>query len=341
MWKAVLTEPERFVLEDAPIPAPGPDEVILEVKRSGICGSDLHIFHGQSSIQPPVVLGHEFAGTVYALGDDVAVVAVGDACVVEPGVPCGHCTYCLSGRYNLCASQYTIGGYREHDGAYAQYVRVPSANLIPMPPGMSFDVGAMVEPVACAMHALDLAQVREGDTVLIIGAGTIGLLIAQAVRMAGAETACVSDIVPERLTLARELGVDATIDVREADPVAWSQDTYGEGGIRVVIDTATTPRTFSQAQEIVRRGGRILNVGVATEPVEWQPNSLWREFELTGMNMYTRRNFDEARCAIEGRAIQVEPLISAVYPLLSINDAYEAIQSRPGDLIKVLLAPND
>lgn len=341
MRRVLLAEPERFVIEEVQIPEPKANEVIVKVERSGICGSDIHMYHGVSPIQPPLVMGHEFAGTIDALGSQVTDFEIGDRVVVEPGVQCGECTYCQSGRYNLCPYQYTIGGYREHDGGYADYVRVPANRVVPLPDEMSFEVGVMVEPVACAMHALDVADIRSGDTVLIIGAGTIGLLIAQAVRMAGAETVVVTDIVPERLELAKQLGADAVVNAQEMDLVTWAKEKYGLGGVHRVFDTVSISQTFKQALEIVRRGGRIIDVGVSTKPVEWNLNALLLEVEITGMNMYVRRNFDQAVEAIMNGHIQVEPLISAVYPLSDIDKAYDELLANQDQFIKVMLAPQE
>jgi L-iditol 2-dehydrogenase len=339
MRRALLAEPEHFVLEEVPIPEPGDKDVIVQVERSGICGSDVHIYLGVSPLKPPVVLGHEFVGTVYAMGQEVEGYQVGDRIIVEPGVPCGNCSYCHSGRYNLCPRQYTIGGYRYHDGGYADYVRVPAGNLIPMPEGMTFEVAAMVEPVACAMHALDVAHVQPADTVLVIGVGTIGLLVSQAVRLAGATTVIAVDVVPERLALAAELGADATVNAGEVDLVPWALEQYGEGGINRVFDTASNSRSVNQALAMVRRGGRVIDVGVATKRVELDLNSFLGEIELTGMNMYVRRNFEEAIAAITGGKIKVNPLISRAYPLGRILEAYEAVLHERDRVIKVMLAP--
>jgi L-iditol 2-dehydrogenase len=338
MRRVMLVEPERFVIEEVPIPQPGPAEVILKVERAGICGSDVHIYHGVSSIKPPVVLGHEFSGTIHSAGAEVKGFKVGDRVTAEPGIECGHCTYCRSGRYNLCSKLYTIGARIDHDGAYADYVRVPANKLFHLPADMSFAEGAGVELVACATHALDVANIVPGDVVLVIGAGTIGNLVGQAAKMAGAAEVAVADIVPERLAMARQVGLDKTVNAAETDLVAWAQETFGEGGVNRVFDAASTPKTFQQAIQIVRRGGRVVNIGVATRTVEWHPNVLLREVELTGMNMYTRRNFEEAFEAMEAGHIQVQPLITSVYPLAQIEEAYERVQHDPARS-KIMLTP--
>jgi L-iditol 2-dehydrogenase len=338
MRRVVLVEPERFVLEEVPIPKPGPAEVILKVEQAGICGSDVHIYLGESRIRPPVVLGHEFSGTVHSVGAEVKDFQVGDRVIAEPGIECGTCTYCQSGRYNLCLDLYTIGARIDHDGAYADYVRVPARKLLALPDDMSFAEGAMVELVACATHALDVANIAAGDVVLVIGAGPIGNLMAQAVKMAGADAVAVADVVVERLALAKQLGADKVVNASETDLVAWAKETYGEGSVNRVIDAASTAGTFHQALQILRRGGRLINVGIATQPVEWQPNILLKEIELTGMNMYTRRNFEEALKAMQEGHIEVQPLITASYPLARIDEAYDRVLHDPSRS-KIMLAP--
>lgn len=340
MRRAMLVAPEQFVLQEVPVPEPGPAEVVLKVERVGICGSDVHIYYGLSPrTRPPLVLGHEFSGTVHSMGAEVRAFKVGDRVTAEPGIECNECTYCLSGRPNLCPELYTIGSRLDHDGAYADYVRVPARKLLALPDSMSFAEGAMVELTACAVHAQDVANVASGDVALVIGAGALGLLVAQTTRMAGAAVVIVADIVPERLALARQLGADKTVNAAERDLVSWAQAAYGEGGITRVFDTASVPQTFDQALQIVRRGGRVIQVGVSTQMVEWQPNILLlKEIELTGMNMYTHRNFVDALEAIRAGLIRVEPLITASYPLVQIEEAFHRVVHDP-NRFKVMLAP--
>lgn len=337
MRKVLLQEPGRFVLQEAPLPEPGPQEALVRVERCGICGSDVHVYLGESTIKPPVVLGHEFAGTIHALGSDVSGFRLGDRVAVEPGVQCGVCLHCRSGRYNLCLRQEELPA---HDGAYADYACVAADHLIALPDGFDFTVGAMLEPAACAMHVLDAAHISGDDTVLVMGAGAIGLLVLQAARLAGAASVAVSDVLPQRLAMAEQLGADAVINVRETDLGHWIRATHGEAGVSRVLDCAATPATFRQSLDVVQRGGRIVVVGVATEPVSFRTNltMLW-EIEMTGINMYTRRNFQEAASAIASGKMQVEPLVSETYGLADIDRAYDAVLHHPGRVIKVHLAP--
>jgi len=328
----------QFAIQEVPVPEPGPSEAVIQVEQCGICGTDVHIYNGANRIKPPVVMGHEFSGTLHALGRQVTGLRLGERVTVEPGVECGHCTYCESGRYNLCHSFYMIGGHPESPGAYAEFVRVPAAKVLPLPEGMSFPVAALIEPTACAMHALDAGRVEPGQRVLVIGAGTVGLLIAQTVRLAGASEVIVVDLVPERLAVARQVGADVTVDLRETDFVAWAEARFGRGGIPRVFDAVGSAKTLDLAFRSVRRGGRIVTMAVSQQTVEWQPGLLRFEVELTGMKMYTRRNFEQAIPAIHSGRVQVEPLISRSFPLERVDEAFQTVLTD-NHRIKVLLAP--
>ena len=272
------------------------------------------------------------------LGSAVQDFQVGDRVTAEPGIGCGACGYCRSGRYNLCPDLYAIGS-RRHDGAYADYVRAPARKLLLLPPQMSFDEAAVTELAACAVHAGRIGKIGAGDVVLVIGAGPLGILLAQAAKMAGAGEVAVADLMSERLARARQCGADRVVNTAEEDLVAWARQTYGEGGVARVFDTASTPETFDLAFRAVRRGGRIVNVGVHTRPVTWQPNILMlTEVELTGTNMYADGDFATALEAMRAGRLQVGPLITSVYPLGQIEAAFAAVRGDP-QRCKVLLAP--
>ena len=309
------------------------------MERVGICGSDIHIYRGLSPrTRPPLVLGHEFAGRIHSLGAGVHNFQVGDRVTAEPGIGCGVCTYCRSGRYNLCPDLYAIGS-RRHDGAYADYVRAPASKLLHLPPEVSLADAAVTELAACAVHAGRIGKIESGAVVLVIGAGPLGILLAQAAKMAGADAVAVADLVPPRLARACQCGADAVVNTADEDLVAWTVRTYGEGGVACVFDTASTPDTFDLAFRSVRRGGRIVNVGVHTKQVTWQPNILMlTEVELTGTNMYADGDFAAALQAMQTGRLRVGPLITGAYPLSQIEEAFAAVRGDP-NRCKVLLAP--
>jgi L-iditol 2-dehydrogenase len=336
--RVVLVAEREFVIEDVAIPEPAADEAIIQVERCGICGSDVHAYNGLTRIRPPFVLGHEFSGTVFSLGSAVERLRIGERVTAEPGVQCGHCPACQAGRYNLCRDYYVIGIHPEHDGAYAQYIRVPGAKVLRLPNGMSFAEGAMVEPTACAMHALSVGDVHPGDRVLVVGGGTMGLLIAQAAGTICTRKVTVTDVVPERLALARQLGLGTAPRVAGTDLVTWATEEYGQDGIDRVFDAVGVPATFDLAFRLTRRGGRLITLAISEETMEWQPGLLRHEVMITGMKMYTRRNFEQAIEAIHGGRIQVEPLISRSYPLACVDDAFDAML-HDVRRVKLMLAP--
>ena len=340
MKQQLLVQPGRFVLQEVPDPSPGAHEVVLRVERVGICGSDLHIYRDQSFIKPPVVLGHEFAGVVVALGVGVTGVASGDRVAVNPGVNCGECAHCLAGLANVCERQLCIGACAEWPGAFAEFVRVPAANLIPLPDHLSFAAAALIEPAAVAMHALDKAQVTREGGVVVLGLGTVGQLVAQACRLAGACCVIAVDPLPGRRQLSVRLGVHAAFDPTAITPEAIVQEHFGGRGADFVFDTASNPQSFAFALRLLRRGGRYVDVGEAVQPITFDLNALaFYEIELTGVNMYRDCNFSDALTAIaEGRML-VEPLVSAVYGLADVQAGFTAAADAPDCHVKVLLAP--
>jgi L-iditol 2-dehydrogenase len=336
--RVVLVAKRQFANDDVPVPEPAADEAIIRVEQCGICGSDVHAYNGLTRLSPPLVLGHEFSGTIYALGNDVKGLEVGERVTAEPGVECGHCPACRSGRYNLCRDYYVIGIHPEHDGAYAQFIRVPARKVMRLPDEMSLAEGAMVEPTACAMHALDVGDVHPGERVLVVGGGTMGLLIAQAAAHICTRKVVVADLSPERLALARQFGLDTTPSVAGTDLVTWATETYGQDAIDRVFDAVGVPTTFDLAFRLTRRGGRLITLAISEETMAWQPGLLRHEVVITGMKMYTRRNFEQAIEAIHCGTIQVEPLISGSYPLACVDDAFDAML-HDTRRIKLMLMP--
>src|SRR5919202_2750316 len=210
-WQMPLREMER--------PEPGPEDVIVQVRAAGICGSDVHGFMGATGRRkPPIVMGHEFTGTVTATGEQVTRFRVGDRVVVQPLLTCGVCENCRAGLPNICLNRSGLG--MNLNGAYAEAVRVPQQMVYALPDEMSWEQGAMVEPLAVALHAVNLTPFSLMDTVVIIGAGTIGLLTLLAAQRKGAGKIILTDLNAHRLEIARQLGADLVVNVKEQDPVS-------------------------------------------------------------------------------------------------------------------------
>ena len=247
-------------LEERPEPVAGPGQVVVAVRASGICGSDVHGFTGSTGRRRiGVVMGHEAAGEVIATGEGMARLRLGDRVVLRSILPCGRCDRCLQGQPNLCLERQGLG--MQLDGAYAERVVVPEAMADPIPDALSFEDAALVEPLAVAMHAVDLAPFGPADTVAIVGAGPIGLLALLAVRRRGAGRILVTDRDPHRLELARALGADEAIDVSAGDPVERVLAATDGRGADAVLEAVGIAPTVAQSIAIARPGGTVTWVG--------------------------------------------------------------------------------
>jgi L-iditol 2-dehydrogenase len=269
MQVAVLTEPGEFELVERGQPEPAPGEALVRIQEVGICGSDIHYYeHGRIGdyvVESPLVLGHESAGEVVAVGEDVASLSAGDRETLEPGVPCRQCEYCKHGVYNLCPDV-TFMATPPDDGAFAEYVTWPADFAYELPASVSTREGALCEPLSVGIHAARRGGVSIGDVVLITGAGPIGLSVLEAVRAAGATDVFVSDVVSSKLELAARRGADRTIDVGEESLVdAVDEHTDGRG-VNVVIEASGAEPAIRSTLDTVCRGGTIVLVGLVTEP---------------------------------------------------------------------------
>jgi L-iditol 2-dehydrogenase len=268
MQTAVLTEPQEFELQDRPRPAPGPDEVLVSVREVGICGSDVHYYEhgriGDAVVENPLVLGHESAGVVADVGGNVTTLAPGDRVALEPGVPCRRCPHCLAGEYHLCPDVRFMAT-PPHDGAFTEYVSWPADFAYELPDSVSLTEGALCEPLSVGIHACRRGSVGTGDTVLVTGAGPIGLMTLEAARAAGATDVILTDVVEEKLTFARERGADLAINVAETDlEAAVAEYTHGTGA-DVVVEASGAPSSIASTIDAVRRGGTVVLVGLASE----------------------------------------------------------------------------
>ena len=268
MRTAVLVEPTEFALEDRDRPEPGPDDVLVAIRDVGICGSDVHYYeHGRIGdyvVEDPLVLGHESAGEVVEVGENVTGLASGDRVALEPGVPCRRCVHCKSGDYHLC-EEVRFMATPPHDGAFTEYVSWPADFAYELPETVSTAEGALCEPLSVGIHACRRGGVETGDTVLIAGAGPIGLLVMEAARAAGATDVILTDVVDEKLELAADRGADLTVDVSETDTDAAVEEYTGGVGADVVVEASGTEPSIRSTIDLVRRGGTIVLVGLADE----------------------------------------------------------------------------
>lgn len=332
MRAAIWEEPGRLTIGERPDPAPGRGELVVQVGACGLCGTDLHIADGEFPPAPyPLVPGHEFAGTVVAVGADAEGFAEGDAVAVDPSLFCGRCAFCRAGRGNLCANWGAIGD--TVDGAFAEYVKVPVANAYALPEGMGPREGALVEPVSCAVRGMHRLDLQPGESVLIVGGGTMGLLLLQLVRHGGAGRVAVVDRVAEKLPLARRLGADET-----AGDVASLPGVEGPEGFDVAIDATGAPAAIEAAFGALRRGGRLLVFGVAPSEatIALSPFRIYND-EITVLgSMAVLHSFGPALDVMRAGAIDTEAMLTHTFPLDGFADALRTVREGGGIKVQVL-----
>jgi L-iditol 2-dehydrogenase len=268
MKSVQLIAADTLEVREIPLPPdPGPGEVVVKVRAVGICGSDMHWYHGgighTRSIYPQI-LGHEPAGEIAATGPGVSGLAPGQKVAIEPAITCGHCELCRAGRHNACVRSRFMSG-PDMPGLFREYALVPAHNAVPVPSAMSFDEVTLLEPLAVILHILELTQIRIGDVVAVMGAGPVGLLMASMARIAGARQVFIADKVPHRLQLAREMGVDLALHTPSESVYDAVMDRTRGRGVDLVFDAAGAPETFNTAIRIARNGGKLTLIGIPEE----------------------------------------------------------------------------
>ncbi|WP_019819128.1 zinc-dependent alcohol dehydrogenase family protein [Saccharomonospora saliphila] len=327
MRAAVIDEPGTVRVADVPDPKPGPGQVLVRVGACGICGTDLHIADGHFPPTPyPIVPGHEFAGEIVEIGPDTpGDTAVGDRVAVDPSLFCGHCAPCRSGHGNLCANWGATGD--TVDGAFAEYVAVPAATLHRMPEGMTYRQGALVEPVSCAVHGMRRIGVEAGERFLVVGAGTMGLIMQQLLVRSGARVTVV-DRDATRLPRARELG---------AETVATdTAELHGETFDAAVDCTGAVP-AIEAAFGALRRGGRLLVFGVAPEQdrISLSPFRIYNDEITVVGSMAVLHSFGAALDLVARGVIDADALVTDTLPLERFPDALAMMRSGAGLKIHV------
>lgn len=315
----------QLVKED--VPRPGPGEVLIKVKAAGICGTDAHILKGESASTPPVILGHEYAGEVVELGEEVNTLDLGDRISVDPNIFCHTCYYCHSGKEHLCLNLTALGV--DIDGGFAEYAVVPEVQAHLLPPSVDFTAGAFIEPVACCIRGLQQACIQPGDEVAILGGGPIGLILLQLAVAAGGRVT-VSEPVQGKWALAKELGA-----VRTVLPEELPSDAFD-----VVIEAAGVKSTVEQSIKVARRGASVVWFGVSPQGTQAaiEPHEVFRkELQIAGSFINPHTHARAVKLVGTG-AVQVEPLISHRFPLGKIHEALAVHGS--GDASKVMIIPS-
>jgi 2-desacetyl-2-hydroxyethyl bacteriochlorophyllide A dehydrogenase len=321
-----IEAPGRAEFTSAEIPQTGADDVLIQVHAAGICGTDIHIFKGEYEAQYPLIPGHEFSGVVAGVGDQVTRYKVGDRVTADPNIPCNRCPACQRNEPNQCHHLAAVGVTR--NGAFADYVVVPEGNVFSIG-DISFAAAAMVEPLACVAWGLERVRIPPGASVLILGAGPMGCLLAQAIRSSGASKLVVSDTVPYRLDLASELG--ATETVLADDKQASRLKAIEPNGFNIVVDATGIPQVLEAAFDYLRPRGTLWVFGVTPRDtrISFMPYDVFRK-DLTIVGSFAvNRTFQASIAMIESGVVKVEPLISHTLPLEDFAKGLELAQSNP------------
>ncbi|MEW6358913.1 MAG: NAD(P)-dependent alcohol dehydrogenase [Planctomycetota bacterium] len=340
MKAAVLHKPLDVRIEEVPVPKPGAGEVLVAMRSVGVCGSDVHFYEngriGSFIVREPMILGHESAGQIVALGPGVKNLKVGDRVAVEPGFPCRRCEFCKTGRYNLCPDV-VFYACPPHHGAYCEYQAAAADFVFKLPKNVSYDEGAMVEPLAVGMHACNRAHVGPGDRVAILGAGPIGLVTLQSARARGATQLIAVDIDANRLKLARKLGATDLVNAAKSDTVKEVK-CLTDGGADVVMETAGAVPTTQQAVGCARNGGRIVLVGMPTKDSFEMPviEAIVKEVSISGLFRYANM-YPPSLGLVSSGAIDVKAMITKKFKLEDVPKALDFALHQGRKAIKIMI----
>lgn len=335
--------PGNMEIRQVPEPYPERGQVKIEVRATGICGSDLHIYHDDIviAVNPPVITGHEFSGVVAELGEGVSRWELGDRVVSELGFEvCGTCYNCLAGFPNLCDSRKSLGYW--YDGAFTKYAVVPAGGIHHLPENVSFTEGALTEPLACVVHGvLELTQISAGDTVLISGPGAIGLMTLQVAKAQGAKTIMSGISTDEmRLRVAKQIGADHIVNIEKEDSLDKLSSLTGGPGVDVVFECSGNEKAVDMGFSAVRKRGQYTQLGLFGKPVSIDfEKVVSKELKVTGSFGQRRWAWDRALALMAEEKVHLGPLVSDVLPLSEWKKAFELFEKKQG--LKIVLTPED
>ena len=334
---------DKMVIEEVPVPEAGEKQVLVQLEYVGICGSDVHYFHHgccgayKVDLEKDFMLGHECAGTVVKTGPGVEHLKVGDRVALEPGITCGKCEFCKTGRYNLCPDVVFLAT-PPVQGCYEEYIAFPEDMCFKLPDHVSTKEGALIEPLSVGFHAANQGNVQVGDSVVILGAGCIGLVTLLACKARGAGKIIVSDLVDARLAKAKELGADLVINGSKANLLEEIEKLTDGQGIDQVFETAGSPVTIAQTPFLVKRGGTITLVGLAAqEEITYNfAQIMAKEAKIKSVFRY-RNIYPKAIAAVASGAIDVTGIVTHEYDLTQIQEAFDEAVNNKTDLVKAVI----
>jgi L-iditol 2-dehydrogenase len=343
MKALLLSEYKHLNVTDVPEPEIKPDELLIRVRACGICGSDVHGYDGSSGRRiPPIVMGHEAAGVVAAVGEAVTDISIDDRITFDSTVSCGHCHFCKRGQINLCENREVLGvscGDYRRMGAFAEYVAVPRRICYRLPDELPFEKAAMIEAVSVAVHAVSLTPIALNDTAVVVGAGMIGLLTLQAARLAGCGRVIVVDVDSSRLDTARSLGASDVILAKDTDVAAEVKELTAGLGADVAFECVGATPTIETSIASTRKGGTVTLIGNIAPKVEIPLQSVvTRQIRLQG-SCASSGEYPACIDFLARGAIRVDAMLSAIAPLTEGPSWFERLYQREPNLMKVVLTP--
>ena len=340
MKVARLMAPFQIEMQQAPIPEPGPNEVVLKNMYLGICTSDLQIYHGKHAYAAmPVTMGHEEAGIVYKVGENVTDWKPGDRAILQPQLFCGECYPCKTGHFNVCESLKVIGVHV--DGCACEYTAVPAWNLHRLPDNVSFREAALIEPIAVGFGVVRrINEVTDitGKRVCVVGAGTIGNLVAQACKAMGAGPVMITDILKDKLDLALKCGIDYAENTKEQTLAQAIDRCFGADKADIIVDSAANPFVFQSIMDAARKASIVVLSGNYKEPVQLDVTQIQRrEITVLGHMMYIRQEFEDGLRHLSLGNLHTEGLITQEWTLDQYAEAFRFIDDHPADVVKMIV----
>ncbi len=338
MKAAVLRAPCDIAIEEVEKPTIGLGEVLVKIKATGICGTDVETYRGKYKVKFPLVMGHETAGEIVKLSEGVKRVQVGDRVIINPIFYCGRCHFCLMGKRNLCL----YGGLLGRDlgnGAYAEYVALPEHMVFKFPENVSYEEAAAIVLLVTVFHGQKRIKIMPGDSVAILGQGAAGLLHTKLAKLSGADPVMVTSRSDWKLDLAQKYGADITINAKREDPIKTILKNTNGWGADIVIEAAGVPDTMRQSVKAVRPGGTILQFGTVSEPIDnFNPFPLYfKEIVIVGSRAMTGEEFEPSIKLVASGAIDVKPLITHEFPLEKVKEGIELLNKSPGNALRVII----
>lgn len=337
MLKVNAKQAYQIELLNVDIPEISANQVLIKIVRLGICGSDIQVYHGKHKYMSfPVVQGHECSGIIIKTGSDVSEFHRGDHVTVQPQVFCNNCVACKTGNYNVCENLKVYGVHT--NGMAVEFFAVDAEKVLKLPKSISFDYGAMTEPVSVAVGTIRRCGEMKGKNVIVLGGGAIGNLVSQVAMQNEANTVIMTDIIDSRLEKGRECGIKYCVNTKRK-PLREAIVEYCQGrGADLIIDCAASPFALLEAIDAARPASSIAIVGNYKEPVELElPKLQRRQIDMLGIMMYVREDFQKAIEMIASNRLVLEPLITQHFPLKNFKEAYEYIDNHPNDVMKVMI----